>query len=181
MHHWGESAFGYYRSDDPWVLRKHAQMLSDAGVDVITTGAHLIERRGIETELVWQSTSYGVEADVRNLEAGIIGVARHRERLRRMVAVRMDRRLAPRMDPSDIVQDVLADADRELTDYLRRRPVPFYPWLRQLAWDRLIDVHRRHVRAGKRSVKPTFAAPPTIRKRPMKKTRRPQSTSSYSR
>jgi RNA polymerase sigma-70 factor (ECF subfamily) len=78
---------------------------------------------------------------------------RHRERLRRMVAVRMDRRLAPRMDPSDIVQDVLADADRELSDFLRRRPVPFYPWLRQLAWDRLIEVHRRHVGAGKRSVK----------------------------
>ena len=34
-HYWGESEFGYYRSDDPWVLRKHAQMLSDAGVDVI--------------------------------------------------------------------------------------------------------------------------------------------------
>ncbi|HVK06734.1 MAG TPA: hypothetical protein VM490_24930 [Armatimonadaceae bacterium] len=34
-HHWAESVFGYYRSDDPWVLRKHAQMLSDAGVDVV--------------------------------------------------------------------------------------------------------------------------------------------------
>jgi hypothetical protein len=34
-HHWGESLFGYYRTDDPYVLRKHAQMLSDAGVDVI--------------------------------------------------------------------------------------------------------------------------------------------------
>lgn len=80
-------------------------------------------------------------------------LTRHRDRLRRMVSIRMDRRLAPRMDPSDIVQDVLADADRELSDYLRRRPVPFYPWLRQLAWDRLVEVHRRHVRAGKRSVK----------------------------
>jgi hypothetical protein len=35
FHHWGESQFGYYLSDDPWVLRKHAQMLSDAGVDVV--------------------------------------------------------------------------------------------------------------------------------------------------
>jgi hypothetical protein len=35
MHHWGEPLFGYYLSDDAWVLRKHAQMLSDAGVDVI--------------------------------------------------------------------------------------------------------------------------------------------------
>lgn len=34
-HHWGESIFGYYNSDDPYVLRKHAQMLSDAGVDVV--------------------------------------------------------------------------------------------------------------------------------------------------
>jgi hypothetical protein len=34
-HHWGESIFGYYRSDDESVLRKHAQMLSDAGVDMI--------------------------------------------------------------------------------------------------------------------------------------------------
>jgi hypothetical protein len=35
FHHWGESQFGYYQTDDPFVLRKHAQMLSDAGVDAI--------------------------------------------------------------------------------------------------------------------------------------------------
>ena len=34
-HHWGESLFGYYLTDDESVLRKHAQMLSDAGVDVV--------------------------------------------------------------------------------------------------------------------------------------------------
>jgi hypothetical protein len=34
-HHWGESLFGYYLTDDEGVLRKHAQMLSDAGVDVV--------------------------------------------------------------------------------------------------------------------------------------------------
>jgi hypothetical protein len=34
-HHWGEPLFGYYNSDDPWVLRKHAEMLADAGVDLI--------------------------------------------------------------------------------------------------------------------------------------------------
>lgn len=34
-HHWGESIFGYYVADDDFVLRKHAQMLSDAGVDVV--------------------------------------------------------------------------------------------------------------------------------------------------
>ena len=35
FHHWGESLFGYYISDDDSVLRKHAQMLSDAGIDMV--------------------------------------------------------------------------------------------------------------------------------------------------
>jgi len=34
-HHWGESIFGHYLGDDKWVLRKHAQMLADAGVDTL--------------------------------------------------------------------------------------------------------------------------------------------------
>jgi RNA polymerase sigma-70 factor, ECF subfamily len=77
---------------------------------------------------------------------------RHRERLLRMIALRLDPRLAARVDPSDVVQDVLAEADRRLDRYVRKRPLPFYPWLRQLAVDRLADQHRRHVRAGRRSV-----------------------------
>ena len=39
FHHWGESAFGYYLPDDEWVIRHHAQMLSDAGVDVLILDA----------------------------------------------------------------------------------------------------------------------------------------------
>ncbi len=45
-HFWGEPLFGYYRSDDPWVLRRHAALLSDAGVDFLvfdTTNAVLYE------------------------------------------------------------------------------------------------------------------------------------------
>ena len=61
-------------------------------------------------------------------------LARHRARLRRMVAVRLDRRLAARVDPSDVVQESLAEAARTLDAYLRDRPLPFYPWLRQFAW-----------------------------------------------
>jgi RNA polymerase sigma-70 factor (ECF subfamily) len=77
----------------------------------------------------------------------------HQNRLRQMIAVRMDPRLAPRIDPSDVVQETLAQAVQQLPEYLRKRPLPFYPWLRQLAWKRLVDLHRRHVRAGKRSVR----------------------------
>ncbi|MCP4711019.1 MAG: hypothetical protein GY869_20535, partial [Planctomycetes bacterium] len=34
-HHWGEPLFGYYKITDPWVLRRHAQLLTDAGVDFV--------------------------------------------------------------------------------------------------------------------------------------------------
>ena len=77
---------------------------------------------------------------------------RYRDYLRRMVAARLDRRLAPRVDPSDVVQEALADADRRMDEYLRDRPIPFFAWLRQLASDRMIDTHRRHVLSQKRSV-----------------------------
>ncbi|HTI49583.1 MAG TPA: sigma-70 family RNA polymerase sigma factor [Planctomycetaceae bacterium] len=77
---------------------------------------------------------------------------RHRDRLRRMVGMRLDRRLLPRLDPSDVVQEALAEAAQKLPDYVRERPVPFYPWLRRLAWEHLVRLHERHVRAGRRSV-----------------------------
>src|SRR5438132_4533025 len=77
---------------------------------------------------------------------------RYRRPLRQMIALRMDRRMASRLDPSDILQEVLADACVKLPEYLDERPLPFYPWLRQLAWTRLVKLHERHVQAQKRSV-----------------------------
>jgi RNA polymerase sigma-70 factor (ECF subfamily) len=79
-------------------------------------------------------------------------IALHRERLRRMVAVRMDGRLASRIDPSDVVQEALAEANRRLDVYFQERPLPFYPWLRQFAWQRLRHLHRRHIDSHRRSV-----------------------------
>jgi RNA polymerase sigma-70 factor (ECF subfamily) len=79
-------------------------------------------------------------------------LTRHRGRLRQMIAVRLDRRLAARVDPSDVVQEALADAVRKLAGYLEQRPLPFYPWLRQLAWERLVKLHQRHLRTQKRRV-----------------------------
>eukprot|EP00913_Durusdinium_trenchii_P008980 g8446.t1 len=77
---------------------------------------------------------------------------RHRESLRRMVGFRMDRKIANRLDASDVVQDVLLEANRRLRDYLRDPKLPFHLWLRQLARDRVIDMHRRHRGARRRSV-----------------------------
>ncbi len=78
---------------------------------------------------------------------------RHRDRLHRMVSCRLDPRLAPRIDPSDVVQDVLLEANRRLEAYLRKRLLPFYPWLRQLAVDQIGMTHRRHIGAARRSVR----------------------------
>jgi RNA polymerase sigma-70 factor (ECF subfamily) len=80
-------------------------------------------------------------------------LTRHRDRLKRMVLVRLDRRLAARVDPSDVVQEALVDAAGQLSDYLREQPVPFYPWLRRLAWEHLVRLHQRHLHASKRSVR----------------------------
>jgi RNA polymerase sigma-70 factor (ECF subfamily) len=85
----------------------------------------------------------------------------HRARLKRMVAVRLDRRLNARIDDSDVVQEALAEADRALDEYLRDPPMPLYPWLRQFAWDRLLKLHRFHVGAQRRSIaREQSAAPP---------------------
>jgi RNA polymerase sigma-70 factor (ECF subfamily) len=79
-------------------------------------------------------------------------LGRHRDQLGRMVAVRIDPRLMARLDPSDVVQDVLAEAAKRLATQPCIEPAEFYPWLRQLAWDRLARIHRDHIGARKRSV-----------------------------
>ena len=75
-----------------------------------------------------------------------------REPLRRVIGMRLDPVLARRVDASDIVQDVLVEANQRLTEYLAKPDMPFHLWLRHLAQDRIIDTHRRHRTAQRRSV-----------------------------
>jgi RNA polymerase sigma-70 factor (ECF subfamily) len=77
---------------------------------------------------------------------------RHREAVRRMIQMRLDQAVARRVDASDVVQDVLMEASQRLKDYLANPAMPFHLWLRQLAKDRIIDMHRRHRAAQRRSV-----------------------------
>src|SRR5262249_1978501 len=98
-----------------------------------------------DLELLRSATDGGEAAAERLL-------ARHRGRLRQMVAVYLDRRLSARVDPSDIVQEALPDAARGLAAYLPQPPLPFYAWLRQFAWQRLLQLHRRPLRARRRRV-----------------------------
>jgi RNA polymerase sigma-70 factor (ECF subfamily) len=77
---------------------------------------------------------------------------RHRPALRRMIGLRLDRSLGRRVDASDVVQDVLLRASRRLDDYLRNPALPFHLWLRRIALDHVIDAHRRHHEAARRSL-----------------------------
>src|SRR3954468_521881 len=75
--------------------------------------------------------------------------ARHRGRLGRAVALRLDRRLAARVDASDVVQDAGLEAYRRLPDYLQRPDMPLDMWLLWLAREQVLMTHRRHLMADK--------------------------------
>lgn len=86
-------------------------------------------------------------------EAAAALLTRHKSRLVRMIQLRLDPRLAARIDASDVVQETLAEAHVRLPEYVAQRPLPFYPWLRGIAWDKLVEMHRLHVDAEKRTVR----------------------------
>ena len=93
-------------------------------------------------------------AEVRGGDAEAVNslINRHRNAVHRLVRMRIDQAIAARVDVSDVVQDVMLEASQRLGDYLQNPVMPFHLWLRQLAKDRLIDMHRRHRAAKKRSV-----------------------------
>jgi RNA polymerase sigma-70 factor (ECF subfamily) len=87
---------------------------------------------------------------LRSVAAGDQGVwgellMRHRERLRAMVALRLDRRLKGRIDPSDVIQEAFLDASRQVGDYLKDPAIPFFLWLRLVTNQKLVALHRHHV------------------------------------
>jgi RNA polymerase sigma-70 factor, ECF subfamily len=85
-------------------------------------------------------------------EAGHSLLTRHQNRLRRMIASVLDARVARRIDASDVLQDTMARATQKLPEYLRQPSVALYPWLRQIAKDIVVEVHRKHLHAGRRTV-----------------------------
>lgn len=76
--------------------------------------------------------------------------ARHLPYLRRVIGLRMDPRLRPRVDATDVVQETQLEAYRRLADYLERRPMPFRLWLRKTACERVQIMERYHGRARRR-------------------------------
>jgi RNA polymerase sigma-70 factor (ECF subfamily) len=78
--------------------------------------------------------------------------ARHRQAVRRGIALRLDRRLAARVDVSDVEQETYLEAARRLPAYLERPDMPFHLWLHWLAREQVLTAHRRHLAADRRSV-----------------------------
>jgi RNA polymerase sigma-70 factor (ECF subfamily) len=71
--------------------------------------------------------------------------ARHRDRLRRMVELRLDVRLQARLDASDVIQDAYLEVARRLEEYLRDPRLPLFLWLRLVVGERLTWLHRHHL------------------------------------
>ena len=75
---------------------------------------------------------------------------RNRERLRRMIRLRLDRRLQGRIDSSDILQDTYLEVARRAQEYVAQPTMPPFLWLRFLTGQTLLALHRHHLRVHMR-------------------------------
>ena len=76
----------------------------------------------------------------------------HRAWLRRLISLRLDDRLKPRLDPSDIVQETQMVAFRRFQEFINHRPMSFRLWLRKMAQQRVYDAQRDHIGRHRRSL-----------------------------
>ena len=81
-------------------------------------------------------------------------VERHRDRLERMVRLRMDRRLQGRVDPADVVQEAYLAVRGKFPQYCAEPRLPFFLWLRLQVGQQLVDVHRFHLGTNMREAAP---------------------------
>jgi RNA polymerase sigma-70 factor (ECF subfamily) len=79
-------------------------------------------------------------------------LARHRDRLRRMVEMRLDTRLQARLDASDVLQEAYVEVVERLEEYLRDPKLPLFLWLRLVVGERLLKLHRHHLGTQMRDV-----------------------------
>jgi RNA polymerase sigma-70 factor (ECF subfamily) len=107
---------------------------------------HEVQPDSQETELLLRQIRAGDRQAFEQL------FARHQAYLHRLVELRLDPRLRPRLDPSDVVQEAHLEALHRLTAYLERPALPFRLWLRQIAFDRALKARRHHLGAARRAL-----------------------------
>ena len=69
----------------------------------------------------------------------------YRDRLLRMISLRMHPRLRRRLDPVDVLQEANLQAMARIEDYAKNQEMPFYVWLRFITAQKLVELHRRHL------------------------------------
>src|SRR5215472_5279222 len=94
----------------------------------------MTDSAGDDTNLLLRRAMAGDESALAALFDG------YRERLRRMIRLRMDRRLSGRVDSSDVLQEAYLDVRKRLAEYARDpAAMPFHLWLRLVAGQRLTE------------------------------------------
>ncbi|MDJ0975154.1 MAG: sigma-70 family RNA polymerase sigma factor [Planctomycetota bacterium] len=78
---------------------------------------------------------------------------RHRQRLLRMIDIRMDPRLRMRVGASDVLQDAFVEVSQRVATYLANPDMPFFLWIRFITAQRLMALHRFHFKAQKRDLR----------------------------
>jgi RNA polymerase sigma-70 factor (ECF subfamily) len=73
-----------------------------------------------------------------------------RDRLKKMVRLRLDRRLQGRLDASDVLQEAFIDVQKKAADFAAKAEMPAYLWLRLITTERLLILHRHHLGAQMR-------------------------------
>src|SRR5262249_27435060 len=84
----------------------------------------------------------------------------YRERLRRLIHLRLDRRLSGRVDASDVLQETYLEVHKRFPEYARGESLPFYLSLRLVPGQKLTDLHRRHLGAPMRAARPPLPLHP---------------------
>jgi RNA polymerase sigma-70 factor (ECF subfamily) len=98
----------------------------------------MTDESGEHTDLLARAASGDQEA-LRQL------FSQYRDRLKRMVHLRLSRRLSGRVDDSDVVQEAFLEISQKLPEYAKAPQLPLFLWLRHMTGLKLAEVHRRHL------------------------------------
>ena len=100
---------------------------------------------GVESGMADSATD--IEARLRAGDPAAAGelFAAARDRLKRMVRLRLDRRLQGRLDASDVLQEAFLDVQKKAPEFAAKPDLPAYLWLRLVTAERLLALHRHHL------------------------------------
>lgn len=110
--------------------------------------------RGGEHELMSDDTTILLRAAEDGCEQSLQQLlTAHRDRLKKMVSMRLHPLVRSRVDESDILQEAMLDASQRIHDYFEKSSMPFFLWLRFITNQKIQQCHRHHLDAQKRSAK----------------------------